>query len=320
VFFSDVSESFLYLYPSSSNSLSVDCSRYPAQMALFAGLDSGDPNVLRGSEAEALKRYAETVGFISATSSWGFLKDLTFELTSPKLVTLSEDSLFGLYQVTVLITNAPGSRLIQVDKLGILTGSRDFAYAFTIASYFGKAFAEREIMDLYVSSEFFRASLVHEKLKAIATEILERRERDKSGKEDYPYWQFTLHRKKLTDEARKAGLTDSYAENFFLDLEARREHRMLLWPFISSLGFIFQWSLLNVVAVVFSLWFRNLRRTKRWHWYNGLFVAGVFGINAWAFGMKPDFTPLVKCTIPAVLFLITFLPLSWRQFEHLTKK
>ena len=230
VLFSEMAETMLTIHPSRTNSLTVDCVHLPAQLVVFSGLESDSKLRLLISEEDLLRQYRANGGFFTLPErASSFVSRIAFVSGMPKLATVPSNSLLLVQEIGFVLTNASLSRTLRIDDVAIFTGGLDFGATLSIATEFGKTFAEFDITDLFMSSELFRASLAHPELKTIAEEIVKKSERKKSGGEEYAYWQFLSDKNRLVEAAKRWGVSTAYADDFFRDYRSGESGETLFW-------------------------------------------------------------------------------------------
>jgi hypothetical protein len=327
VIFSTSMECVLHFKPSRTNSLRVQCTPYPVQVSLFGGMGTSDSDfTMAPPDHDLLFRYTNgRQGMFILNGTPLLLQDLYLAASHPKLFEMHEYDIVMTHEVRVILTSLvvsnPISRTMDLRGYTFFTGAKDFGSAIPAkAELLGEEVAQGQIQALFIASEFFRGSLVESRLKAISERILERRERQKSGKEAYSYWEFLRDKDELINHAKRFGLADSYAENFFQDYETHENRNVVFWRFRSHLGFMWQWACAGLVCLISTHLAIRLKSGMLRNWGMGVCLAAVLCVNGFVFDKRPELLTIGYWVLLGALFLLSVIPLSRKLFEEAAKK
>src|SRR6185503_6880850 len=327
------SEALIHLYPASKSSLQADCTKLPVQFAIFTGLDSTDPFVsLSVSLEDALKEYYRSPGALpSWWSSWGTVAGITFEINRPKILALSEDSLFAFRDIGVKLVGKAETKSFSFAGVAILTGATNFSWALHIAQSLGTNVARSEVMDVFIKQPFFRKALATERLRPKAEEIQSKVSRRASEGFDYPPWEFELDVAKLNEIARSLGSTDEDVQQLLAYLASTWRGGHLLWHYESYIGFTCQWTVVNVTLLVIVVVLHWCLKRRRKGAIRPIirkigFPLIIMGINYWIFQQRPKGLDFYYWLLPGVLMIssvlwsLVFLPAGPKSTDGETRR
>ncbi len=330
VIFSTSSECLLNFHPSRSNSLTADCTDYPVQASLFAGLgttndEAGKLTVLK---TEFLSLYENEsnlslfnlgpIFYLKATNIFfGSAFPKVFRIGGTNII-MTHGFRFKLY-ANPLDTNSL-LRTFNMPDYSIFTGGKDFRWAIPdTAEILGQLLSQDVMKELFLNSDSFRAALAEPKLKEIAEKISMAEEQRKVGK-DYPFWKFLRDKDKLVDVAKKAGLTEAYADDFFKDFETNRLSGALFWTYHSNKNFMWQWFYAGLIFLVLSQLTIRLKSKPLRNWSMGIILIAIVCVTGFAFNRMPNTLTFEYWILPGVVFLFAGLPLSWKLYKEASKK
>jgi len=319
-FFSSVSESFMSIEPAKNNELVIECTRYPIQMGIFAGLDLTEPPIrLMSSYDEALNQYRESSVMIETPLNGHMaIGRLTLSNTNPKWFGLRQNTLVILYQMSLQLRYNDESDTLdtRIEHLGLLTGEVDFDFAIEKAKNIGRWLAESKIQSLFISSSFFREALAHKNLGPIAKVILENQSHvEKDPKFGYPFWKFQMDIESLRKEAQKFGLDVSYVDRLFKDPTIKPQDGYLFWYYKNHVWFMLQWILINFAILAILLIERLRFKRKKIKIFEGISKSAVIiTVNGWIFHSRPDYIHFKYWVLPGLFFLICiFLTFKYKE-------
>lgn len=329
--FSSVAESFIYLYPADESNLIVECTEYPVQWSIFAGLDTASPSVkLTLPYEKALLSYKEDmkVPYGLREDARANFSNLTVSTSNPKAFSFSKNSLVVLFKMSFLLRDANGkeTRKTIIQDVGLLTGNSDFSFALGEASQLGRELAQSETIQLIVSSPFFREALAYEELKPLAEHIQSKLSR--AGKDpsfDYPFPLFKKDLATLETRAAKLGLNTDFVKKLLGDPSVRAYDGYLFWYYRNHTGFMLQWTLANVLLILVSvglLALKRLRAPSKWKlvkWFNKRWLKSslVVSANGYIFlYQKPEYLHFKYILIPGLLFLACLVLCLYGRSEN----
>ncbi len=313
--FSTVNETFLHIYPSMENEFIVDCTKYPVQMSLFSGLDIENSGAtLTMPYEEALNNYKKQEGAVNFKEA-GMIVNMGLNIPyyNPKVFSFDINSLAIIVDVGVGMRNADNQviRNILLEPVCILTGERDFSFAINKASKLGRWLAITEILQLFKDSELFRAALADKRLAGMAEKIqsnISRAEKDSSY--EYPLWQSKKDMADLENEAKKYGLDANYPRDLLTYPANKPKDGVLLWYYKDYFGFSLQWSVINIILILLTVFFALLKyKLKVVAFINTMWVKSIILIiiNGWVFRERPKYMDFKYWIIPGILFSLCFI-------------
>lgn len=285
VVFSKIAETLIYIFPASERQLIADGVPIAIQTALFSGfinlttpkspaMSGGIRSTSLPEVAEEYERTPAKVNMKSGINSMIYgIGEGGLSITGLKFMTFEKNSSLTFYGGYFGIDNSypefirwRGYAVRSKAKLEgplIVTGERDFSWGIKgVAQDLGRQLAEADIIELITVSKFFRESLAHEKLRPQAEKILHNKSRmEKDLSFRYPFWEFESDLQRLYAEAKPLGVETKFVDELLIDpsLKAQIVDGTLLFYYADPLGFMWQWTLINVAffLMVGILWWLN---------------------------------------------------------------
>lgn len=312
LFLSSADETFIYFYPASKSEFFVDCSAYPIQIALYAGLDSPNSGVKPIIPIEELLyRYRVNTGMFNLSNDNIVItiSRLTLNSPFPKLFNFSRHSIVILDNVAIELRDDNNNvRRVINEYVGIMTGDRDFSFSLEKAESIGADIAKHHILSLFINSNLFREFLAYKNWSPLVKDILLNMSRaNKDITFEYPLWKVKDDIINLKFEANKVGIDTSYIDELFKDPSLAPRDGVLLFYYKDYFGFAVQWITINIglflILVALNLYRKNIKATLI-PLTNKITPAIVLSINYWVFDSRPKFIDYKYWIIPGIIFVV----------------
>jgi hypothetical protein len=344
VVFSSIAESLIYIFPAEENVLYVDLIGVPVQPILMHGLinllnpiEQVDQRQihLQILEDKAIQEYLNIPGsFLNIGRGMGFAERVTLRFNdSIKMLSLKDQALAGFYKSNIEVeNNAPwytemmgrsSSVNLKLEGLLLFNSEKDFSWVTAEGKRIGKSMAEMDISHLSLSSEFFRQSRAHPKLKPFVDAIQEKKTRaEKDPSFDYPLWQQDMDMRELRELSKPFKIEGSYVDRL-LERRPSFSSGFLLWYFKDAAEFMWQWITINA-AILILLGLSFMRREKlSIPLKHAIGTYGTFMLVAiniwWVWRAKPDPVTLQYWLLPiavAVANFILCISIAWKSVRR----
>jgi hypothetical protein len=291
----------VYMSVPDSMRTNLHCSNYPKQMFF-----SKNP-------VNIAERYNALSGcFPSGDTYFGFteLSRLIFH-SGIKPFNLCEESIFLLSDSIQIESGGIGYPFtILIEHIGFIIGKTDFYRLREDVDIICLLLINTHVQKLFLRSEFFNRAQADHDLRPLAQEIVRKQSRSQLERDfDYPPSEKKKDMDNLRQQAINRGISDDDYPEILIDYESLKvPSGNLLWYYETYNGFILQWSLINLIAILASILMTVIFRRYKdvLTIIIALFQLINIGGNTWAFYKKPESLPITYWIIPGLLFFVSF--------------
>jgi hypothetical protein len=323
-YLSSLEGSVIEVFFDPGNRLSIYSSDYPVQTMIF------DSTEFYQNSYEVFKLYRQYKGKIDLSGKYniGISSESLGDSIATTLMVLNlvVGKVFDLDSSTFVYINNLRYELIYNDHkkiffskhkgVTILAGSRDVSRYDSNAKFLGKLFADTEVQNRYVRSEYFREILAEDKLRPRALEIVKKVDH-KNHDPNFPYGPVEFSRDR--EDLQKT--IDSFNIKLKTDVlfaDAKSGLRSgTLWRYYSSYeDYSIQWILANGaygLLILFLMIFKILPKKEP---FNKKAVFGfLITVNGYCFVQRPADMP-IEYWYPSLIILIV----GYFMYYHKWKK